>query len=676
MIEPNIQRGNRRPSMRADWLQCSTELLPWKLASTLQSGTAKIGGGKTIYPWASSRLVPLVLFMPHVRFGSAPLIDIVDVQVQDLGRWSFVRLESDGIEAFQLIIQATTYQIPTMPASQVHNAQVSHSFTLRKYYQGRPSDDGSFHWRQFTEPTLICTLTEHTGTESNGLSAMYLAIEWKVGPNSDTNFSQSQGINNSNSPPSSQRAALLSNGDYGRMPLASAVRRFQINFMSEEDVNEFAQLVQTVCPWPSSQSSSKSGGTVTSQSDNAALNRGRAVSPMYAPFETHSPMPSPRGRFMQPATSPPPSAQAKETSWLKRAPMPASAQPFAPLNMNTLAARGGILGRQQSPEPLSPLARAMSPALMLAHQEEPPSPALDEHLCDSANQTTAPLEAGSIPNVKEKSKGRPKAAKATTKRKRGKAAAADKENSQPTAAKRPYKRNAAPASVQVAVEDEQGGAVIPPTYEPTIVPKIERSEHDLACLRSPVMAPQPTYPSWAGTQSAPIVVDDWHAGRPGTLQGHSPSHTWPPLEPHQPVTPWHHPVLHPYNLTTPFLHYNWHPHMMHSAFYPPVADHQSRHFQTAPMHMPPGMPPHHAMSFAAGGYGHPMSPYGPMAMTTPPNLRSTTPNDQGTLIHRSLDGLLRQDRENLLETSQQIIASPLFARLVSEINVQMTYESC
>lgn len=76
--------------------------------------------------------------------------------------------------------------------SQSQSIQTTHTFILQAYTQGRPaSPDGELKFQMFTEPTLLCHVTEHTTTASQGLSELRLGVEWALPSSSQTASSKS-----------------------------------------------------------------------------------------------------------------------------------------------------------------------------------------------------------------------------------------------------------------------------------------------------------------------------------------------------------------------------------------------------------------------------------------------------------------------------------------------------
>lgn len=133
----------------------------------------------------------------------------------------FIRTRQEALRARETTLASREEPSITMPVTHSQSSQQTWTFTLRKFYQGRPAPDGSFHWKQFADPTLTCQLTQHTGTTSNGLAALILSVEWNT---SNDNHTGTPGIGSSYSqalglPPPSQRDASPALATSGVMPL-------------------------------------------------------------------------------------------------------------------------------------------------------------------------------------------------------------------------------------------------------------------------------------------------------------------------------------------------------------------------------------------------------------------------------------------------------------------------
>jgi hypothetical protein len=77
--------------------------------------------------------------------------------------------------------------------SQSQSTQTTHTFVLQAYTQGRPaSPDGELKFQTFTEPTLLCHVTEHTTSASQGLSELRLGVEWVLTSSQTANMRGSQ----------------------------------------------------------------------------------------------------------------------------------------------------------------------------------------------------------------------------------------------------------------------------------------------------------------------------------------------------------------------------------------------------------------------------------------------------------------------------------------------------
>ncbi|PWN21530.1 hypothetical protein BCV69DRAFT_282251 [Microstroma glucosiphilum] len=186
--------------------------------------------------------------------------------------------------------------------SQSQSTQTTHTFVLQAYTQGRAaSPDGELKFQTFTEPTLLCHVTEHTTTASQGLSGLRLAVEWALSSSSQkgsTGNSQLIGqaeegkmtleslnlcafadIDSSQSSGSSakRREAPLKGAHKGevvairyRWPLKAegSSRRLQLKFATVEDATTFVSLIQNVCPISTKQEKASTSNQAVSLPDS------------------------------------------------------------------------------------------------------------------------------------------------------------------------------------------------------------------------------------------------------------------------------------------------------------------------------------------------------------------------------------------------------------------------
>lgn len=139
----------------------------------------------------------------HPNLGSDVVQSLTASVAGASGRHSFSSHRAEEKPRQQLVRTFLTHSLVrvAMTVSQSQTTQVAHTFRLDKVSQGRPkigsaglstSAASALEWQHFSEPTLLCRVTEHTSSQTQGgLQALQVMVEWSIEasqPSSTPNF--------------------------------------------------------------------------------------------------------------------------------------------------------------------------------------------------------------------------------------------------------------------------------------------------------------------------------------------------------------------------------------------------------------------------------------------------------------------------------------------------------